>query len=405
MPSDNLSHWSDVFMWRHHHYQAIVAAYESQAQHEPNPHDSQCTYRGTVSKRSGNKSNVIYRWPAAWANKSYKRSEDANKAFSQAVQMQDLTCEGLGAVGDYLDGLFVLERNMQLGVSAIVCYLHACRHQNEAKWPQVSGADHLADDGSISEAVDKYCVGVPPVHWLPWIPQLLTCLVRREGQKILNLALQHWSSSSSDKMEAAAAVITSQRSSTGSSNSTASTESQSNTPATVKTSTTGSETGQTSTVACVNRKQKCWFNARQFYNSQQAASSKTVTPTTPLTPTPTTPTTPVHVNTTAEQTAASTAGSATTTPSTTGTPQGTGPTPASSQSDPGAIRATAQMWRCSKIMHLLRELHPTLLSALEGVFDQMVWFRECWHEEVLRQLRQGLTKCYQVAFETRGDGN
>jgi transformation/transcription domain-associated protein len=34
----------------------------------------------------------------------------------------------------------------------------------------------------------------------------------------------------------------------------------------------------------------------------------------------------------------------------------------------------------------------------------MVWFRECWHEEVLRQLRQGLTKCYQVAFETRGDG-
>ena len=35
MPSDNLSHWNDVFMWRHHHYQAIVAAYESQAQHEP----------------------------------------------------------------------------------------------------------------------------------------------------------------------------------------------------------------------------------------------------------------------------------------------------------------------------------------------------------------------------------
>ena len=34
----------------------------------------------------------------------------------------------------------------------------------------------------------------------------------------------------------------------------------------------------------------------------------------------------------------------------------------------------------------------------------MVWFRECWHEEVLRQLRQGLTKCYQVAFETRADG-
>lgn len=32
-----------------------------------------------------------------------------------------------------------------------------------------------------------------------------------------------------------------------------------------------------------------------------------------------------------------------------------------------------------------RELHPTLLSSLEGIVDQMVWFRENWHEEV----RQG----------------
>lgn len=31
----------------------------------------------------------------------------------------------------------------------------------------------------------------------------------------------------------------------------------------------------------------------------------------------------------------------------------------------------------------------------------MVWFRENWYEEVLRQLRQGLTKCYAVAFENR----
>ena len=31
----------------------------------------------------------------------------------------------------------------------------------------------------------------------------------------------------------------------------------------------------------------------------------------------------------------------------------------------------------------------------------MVWFRENWYEEVLRQLRQGLAKCYAVAFENR----
>ena len=39
----------------------------------------------------------------------------------------------------------------------------------------------------LADAVDKYNVGVPPIQWLPWIPQLLTCLVRSEGRLILNL--------------------------------------------------------------------------------------------------------------------------------------------------------------------------------------------------------------------------
>lgn len=29
----------------------------------------------------------------------------------------------------------------------------------------------------------------------------------------------------------------------------------------------------------------------------------------------------------------------------------------------------------------------------------MGWFRENWYEEVLRQLRQALAKCYALAFE------
>jgi len=32
----------------------------------------------------------------------------------------------------------------------------------------------------------------------------------------------------------------------------------------------------------------------------------------------------------------------------------------------------------------------------------MVWFRENWYEEVLRQLRLGLAKCYNIAFDSRG---
>lgn len=35
----------------------------------------------------------------------------------------------------------------------------------------------------------------------------------------------------------------------------------------------------------------------------------------------------------------------------------------------------------------------------------MSWFRETWYEEVLRQLRQCLAKCYAVAFENRARVN
>ena len=75
------------------------------------------------------------------------------------------------------------------------------------------------------------------------------------------------------------------------------------------------------------------------------------------------------------------------------------------QNESGPIRATQPMWRCSRIMHMQRDLHPTVLSSLEGIVDQMVWFRENWYEEVLRQLRQGLAKCHVIAFDNRGGVN
>ena len=66
-------------------------------------------------------------------------------------------------------------RQMQVGVSAIVCFLHACRHQNETKsrkyLAKVLWLLTYDDDKSshpLAEAVDKYSVGVPPIQWLPW---------------------------------------------------------------------------------------------------------------------------------------------------------------------------------------------------------------------------------------------
>ena len=49
--------------------------------------------------------------------------------------------------------------------------------------------------------------------------------------------------------------------------------------------------------------------------------------------------------------------------------QGSSGNPGSS--DAGPIRATAPMWRCSRIMHMQRDLHPTILSSLEGIVDQV----------------------------------
>lgn len=126
-------------------------------------------------------------------------SEEANKAFSAAVQVHDVLIKAWALWGDYLEHIFTREsRQMNLGVSAIVCFLHACRHQNESK-----SRKYLAkvlwllcyddDKSSLMEALDKYAVGVPPLHWLPWIPQLLCCLVQYESRVILNLLSQVWS--------------------------------------------------------------------------------------------------------------------------------------------------------------------------------------------------------------------
>ena len=44
------------------------------------------------------------------------------------------------------------------------------------------------------------------------------------------------------------------------------------------------------------------------------------------------------------------------------------------------------------------------MKSLIDLYLKMVWFRETWNEEVLRQLRLALAKCQAVAFENRGAG-
>ncbi|KAL5007444.1 hypothetical protein ScPMuIL_016250 [Solemya velum] len=422
MISDDLSHWSDIFTWRQHHYQFIVNHYDTHApQDTQNNHsmlgvhasaqaiihfgkiarkhnltgvclDSlsrihtipsvpiidcfqkirqqvKCYLQmsGTMGKNELNEGlEVIESTNLKFFSKEMTaefyalkgmflaqigRSEDANKSFSAGVQMHDTLVKAWALWGDYLEGVFTREKQMNLGVSAITCFLHACRHQNESK-----SRKYLAkvlwllayddDKSTLATAVDKYCVGVPPIQWLPWIPQLLTCLVRNEGRLIMNLLHQV------GRMYPQAVYF----------------------PIRTLYLTLKIEqrerykTGELST------------NTKSVSSSLVSGSSMLSAPS-PLNPgTPATPDPALSTDTSNSQQASK------------------GQT---GQGDAGPIRAPPPMWRCSRIMSQQREYHPTILSALEGIVDQMVWFRENWYEEVLRQLRQGLAKCYAVAFENR----
>ncbi|XP_071811547.1 transformation/transcription domain-associated protein-like isoform X3 [Apostichopus japonicus] len=532
MISDDLSHWSDIFMWRQHHYQAIVSAYESQASQDsthanhamlgvhasaqsiinygkmarkhnligsaldslsrihtiPSVPIVDCFQKirqqvkcylqmaGTMGKQELQEGlEVIESTNLKYFGREMKaefyalkgmflaqvgRSDEANKAFSAAVQMHDILVKAWALWGNYLEQIFCKDRSSKMGESAIVCFLHACRHQNTGKsrkyLAKVLWLLSYEDDKSghnLAKAVETYTVGVPPSQWLPWIPQLLTCLKSKIGDRIMNILLQigkvypqalyfpirtlyltlkieHREKFKSiepvnsqrrvsttllkarEKLEVVAAnnepPAAAQNRNDSEKNSTAATPTTSEaqpvstsnatkpnlaTSATVTTTAAPSTVGPTTVLATP---------ATVIISSSTAANTSTV-------PTNTT-TTKINATiagitasqttttaTSAANTAATTATAAPTT--TTNTAAGLG---ASSTTTTGPIRASIPMVRCSKIMQVQRDLHPILLYSLEGIVDQMVWFRERWDEEVLRQLKLALTKCQAVAFENRG---
>ncbi|XP_062715059.1 transcription-associated protein 1 [Aedes albopictus] len=436
--ADDLSHWSDIFTWRQHHYQIITSHLEQQGDNTSpcmlGAHASAQTiiHFGKIARKQ-NLTGVcqdslyrIYTIPSvpvvdcfqkirqqvkcclqmAAVNNSRSelsealevieptnldyfskemtaefyalkglllaqtgRSEEANKAFSAATQLHDTLIKAWALWGDYLEHIFTRDpRQINLGVAAMTCFLHACRNQNESKsrkyLAKVLWLLSYDEDKSLLEALDKYAVGVPPIQWVPWIPQLLCCLVQYEGTVILNLLSQvgrmfpqavyfpirtlyltlkieqRERYKSVEQASAAAQKMAANKTEAGASTGGG--------QVTISTQPGGSGTQQ-----------------QQQQPQQQPAA----------------PGQPGQAQPGAENQQAAGGGNlqSTTTP----------------------IRATPPMWRCSKIMHLQRDIHPTVLSSLEGIVDQMVWFRENWYEEVLRQLRQGLTKCYAIAFENR----
>uniref|UniRef100_A0A8D8UEY6 Transformation/transcription domain-associated protein n=1 Tax=Cacopsylla melanoneura TaxID=428564 RepID=A0A8D8UEY6_9HEMI len=293
------------------------------------------------------------------------RSAEANKAFSAAVQMHDVMVKAWALWGDYMEAQFTNPTpqgsapNMTLGVFAVTCFLHACRHQKESmsrkylakvlwlltydghKSPQDStGEKHV--NAPLMDALDKYSVGMPPIQWLPWIPQLLTCLATSSGNSILSLLTQV------SKVYPQAVFLP------------------------IRT---------------------MYFTLKIEQRERYKIAEQSGKPIIPPPPSDAPGMSLIHQQQQHSQ------GQPSATPTQDAPKSGVG----GGESAP--IRATPSMWRCSRIMHTQREMHPPVLISLEGIVDQMVWFRENWYEEVLRQVKLGLTKCYGIAFENRDNVN
>ncbi|XP_049825027.1 transcription-associated protein 1 isoform X2 [Aethina tumida] len=399
--ADDLTHWNDIFTWRQLHYQVVVSHFESVT--ESNTANSMLgvhasaqsiIHFGKIARKHKLSSvcletlNRIYTIPsvpivdcfqkvrqqvkcylqmASMNNKNElqegldvinhtkvqffqkemtaefyalkgmmyhlsNKSDEANKAFSAAVQMHDTSTKAWALYGDYLEQVFTRDqKQINLGVNAMTCFLHACRQQNESKARKYLAKvlwllSYDDEKGSLMEALDKYAVGVPPIMWLPWTPQLLNLLVQYEGGVIINLLMQVGRMFPQAVYFPIRTLYLTLRSAT-----------QRN-----KANPTGTQQAQEGGQTDGQQQQSAGAE-----NGQTAQATPSV----------------------------------------------------SSASD--TIKATPGMVRCSKIMKMQRDIHTTVLSSLEGIAVQMEWFRECWYEEVLRQLRQGLTKCYAIAFENR----
>ncbi|XP_044571244.1 transcription-associated protein 1 isoform X4 [Drosophila ananassae] len=260
--SDDLSHWSDIFTWRQHHYQIITQHLEQQSDQGSTMLGVHASAQAIISfgkiARKHNLTGVcqetlsrIYTIPSVpivdcfqkirqqvkcylqmpstsgrneinealevieSTNLKYftgemnsefyalkglllsqiGRAEEAGKSFSAAVQLHDGLTKAWAMWGDYMEQMFLKEKQIPLATNALICYLHACRNQNESKTRKYIAKVlwFLSYDNQTNiliNTLEKYVSGIQPSYWLPWIPQLLCCLEQFDGDVVLNLLSQ-----------------------------------------------------------------------------------------------------------------------------------------------------------------------------------------------------------------------
>lgn len=388
------------------------------------------------------------------------RHDDANKAFSAAAQLNDSVPKAWSAWGDYLETRFTQDfiqnyegftinpvnfanRQMDLGVSAITCYLQACKFYTEAK-----ARKYIAkvlwllsfdnNKGDLVELINKYsgptrdsCI--PPSNWIVWIPQILQCLMLNpEAEALKNLLVtigKHSPQavyfpvrtllltlrvlfSQGTKMRPGMTPTTlpaiSNVQSTGSQQQSVPMDTSGGdppTPAPPQTPTPMVSSPQPiaqsppSTLPVTPQPQikQQQPTTPKAVISPQGFSGQIPSPYSQPTSSPSTSNAASQQPTLIQQLQqppALLASQAKTMPS----PGGIGLHPQSPQSKAVRLRAKT-VSKCTEIVKRLHEAHPTTIASLEGITDQMVWLRDYSYEEVQRQIHQALTKCYVCAFE------
>lgn len=394
------------------------------------------------------------------------RHDEANKAFSAAAQLNDSVPKVWSAWGDYLEIRFTQEftqthegytinpanfanRQMDLGVSAVTCYLQASKFYTEAK-----ARKYLAkvlwllsfdnSKGELVELINKYsgptresCI--PPSNWIVWIPQILQCLMLNpDADGLKNLLITIGRHSPQAVYFPVRTLLLTLRVLFNQGNKMRSgmppTPIPPQSPISQHTRPPQHQMGSCQPVPMDTSGGDPPTPIPQHGSTmapspqpmaQSPSSTMPVTPQPQIKQQPSTPKQVISPQSFSSQIPSSPYHQPTSSPSTSNaasqqptliqqlqqppallasqakampSPGGISMHPQSPQSKAVKLRAKT-MSRCSEIVRRIHESHPTTISSLEGITDQMVWLRDYSYEEVQRQIHQALTKCYVSAFE------
>ncbi|CAM9687794.1 unnamed protein product, partial [Hapterophycus canaliculatus] len=117
--------------------------------------------------------------------------QEANNAYSHAVQISGDFAKGWYSWARYCDGIFAEQTKVHCAVQAMACYLQAINHNSTGARLMMSRVLWLLslddDKSTLGRTLETYGRTLPEWVWIPWIPQLLTSLTRREAQYVTTL--------------------------------------------------------------------------------------------------------------------------------------------------------------------------------------------------------------------------